>query len=88
MASANFLKANTPKCNAFASSRGTYVMFGRYCRAASSVIISAPFYPAEMIEKIRAYIDMGLDHLVFHAPNPDQARFLKLFSEQVIPILR
>jgi len=55
-------------------------------RAASRWIVSND--PAEMIEKIRTYIDMGFDHLVFHAPGPDQARFLKLFSEQVIPALR
>jgi coenzyme F420-dependent glucose-6-phosphate dehydrogenase len=55
-------------------------------RAASRWIVSN--YPAEMIEKIHAYIDMGFDHLVFHAPGPDQARFLKLFSEQVVPALR
>ncbi len=55
-------------------------------RAASRWIVSND--PAGMIEKIHAYIDMGFDHLVFHAPGPDQARFLKLFSEQVIPALR
>ncbi len=55
-------------------------------RAASRWIVSND--PAEVIEKIHAYIAMGFDHLVFHAPGPDQARFLKLFSEQVIPALR
>jgi coenzyme F420-dependent glucose-6-phosphate dehydrogenase len=25
---------------------------------------------------------------VFHAPGPDQARFLRLYSEQVLPRLR
>jgi coenzyme F420-dependent glucose-6-phosphate dehydrogenase len=25
---------------------------------------------------------------VFHAPGPDQARFLKLYAEQVVPLLR
>jgi coenzyme F420-dependent glucose-6-phosphate dehydrogenase len=25
---------------------------------------------------------------VFHAPGPDQARFLKLYAEQVLPRLR
>ena len=44
--------------------------------------------PEEMVARIRSYIDMGFDHLVFHAPGPDQARFLKLFSEQVSPRLR
>jgi coenzyme F420-dependent glucose-6-phosphate dehydrogenase len=31
---------------------------------------------------------MGLRHLVFHAPGTDQARFLKLYAEQVLPRLR
>ena len=30
----------------------------------------------------------GFKHLVFHAPGPDQARFLKLFAEQVAPRMR
>jgi coenzyme F420-dependent glucose-6-phosphate dehydrogenase len=25
---------------------------------------------------------------VFHAPGPDQARFLKLYAERVVPLLR
>jgi coenzyme F420-dependent glucose-6-phosphate dehydrogenase len=25
---------------------------------------------------------------VFHAPGPDQARFLKLYADQVLPLLR
>jgi coenzyme F420-dependent glucose-6-phosphate dehydrogenase len=44
--------------------------------------------PEEHVEKIRWYVDMGLRHLVFHAPGPDQARFLTLYSEQVLPRLR
>jgi coenzyme F420-dependent glucose-6-phosphate dehydrogenase len=43
---------------------------------------------AEMIERIGAYVDIGFNHLVFHAPGADQARFLKLFSQQVVPALR
>jgi coenzyme F420-dependent glucose-6-phosphate dehydrogenase len=31
---------------------------------------------------------MGFRHLVFHAPGPDQERFLRLYSEQVLPKLR
>lgn len=42
----------------------------------------------EIIAGIRPYLDMGFNHLVFHAPGPDQSRFLKLFSEQVLPKLR
>ncbi len=33
-------------------------------------------------------IDMGFRHLVFHAPGPDQARFLNLYADQVLPRLR
>ena len=55
-------------------------------RAASRWIVSSD--PDEIVARIRSYIDMGFDHLVFHAPGPDQARFLKLFSEQVSPRLR
>ena len=42
----------------------------------------------EHIEKIKPYIDMGFRHLVFHAPGDDQARFLKLYGEMVLPKLR
>jgi coenzyme F420-dependent glucose-6-phosphate dehydrogenase len=44
--------------------------------------------PEEHVEKIRWYVDLGLGHLVFHAPGPDQARFLNLYSERVLPRLR
>jgi coenzyme F420-dependent glucose-6-phosphate dehydrogenase len=33
-------------------------------------------------------VALGFRHLVFHAPGPDQARFLTLFGEQVLPLLR
>ncbi len=44
--------------------------------------------PDEMAEKIGAYVAIGFDHLVFHAPGPDQGRFLELFAEQVAPRLK
>lgn len=44
--------------------------------------------PDEQIEKIRPYVELGFSHLVFHAPGPDQVRFLKLYAEQVLPRLR
>ncbi len=44
--------------------------------------------PEEIVEKVGAYVKIGFDHLVFHAPGPDQARFLELFAEQVAPRLR
>lgn len=55
-------------------------------RAASRWIVSSD--PGEVVEKIRPYVDLGFRHLVFHAPGPDQARFMRLFSEQVAPELR
>ena len=55
-------------------------------RAASRWIVSSD--PEEQVEKIRPYVELGFRHLVFHAPGPDQARFLRLYSEQVLPRLR
>jgi coenzyme F420-dependent glucose-6-phosphate dehydrogenase len=55
-------------------------------RAASRWIVSAD--PEEQLAKIRPYIELGFTHLVFHAPGPDQARFLKLYAERVLPLLR
>ena len=55
-------------------------------RAASRWIVSSD--PEEQVEKIRPYVELGFRHLVFHAPGPDQARFLKLYAEQVLPPLR
>lgn len=55
-------------------------------RTASRWIVSAD--PEEQLEKIRPYIELGFNHLVFHAPGPDQARFLRLYAERVLPLLR
>jgi len=55
-------------------------------RAAARWIVSTD--PDEHVEKIRPYVDMGFRHLVFHAPGPDQARFLNLYADQVLPKLR
>ena len=55
-------------------------------RAASRWIVSTD--PDEHIEKIRPYIDLGFRHLVFHAPGPDQERFIRLYAETVLPKLR
>jgi coenzyme F420-dependent glucose-6-phosphate dehydrogenase len=44
--------------------------------------------PAEVVEAVSPYLDAGFTHLVFHAPGPDQSRFLSLFAEQVLPLLR
>lgn len=55
-------------------------------RAASRWIVSTD--PDEHIERIAPYIELGFTHLVFHAPGPDQQRFLRLYAEQVLPRLR
>lgn len=55
-------------------------------RAASRWIVSND--PQEVVEKVGAYVKLGFKHLVFHAPGPDQARFLELFGGQVVPLLR
>jgi coenzyme F420-dependent glucose-6-phosphate dehydrogenase len=55
-------------------------------RAASRWIVSSD--PDEQVKAIQPYLDLGFSHLVFHAPGPDQERFLRLYAEQVIPRLR
>jgi coenzyme F420-dependent glucose-6-phosphate dehydrogenase len=55
-------------------------------RAAQRWIVSTD--PDEHVEKIRPYLEMGFRHLVFHAPGPDQSRFLNLYADQVLPRLR
>jgi coenzyme F420-dependent glucose-6-phosphate dehydrogenase len=55
-------------------------------RAASRWIVSAD--PEEQLAQIRPYVELGFTHLVFHAPGPDQPRFLKLYAERVLPLLR
>jgi coenzyme F420-dependent glucose-6-phosphate dehydrogenase len=44
--------------------------------------------PDEVVEKIGWYLDLGFDHLVFHAPGEDQPRFLEQFCADVVPRLR
>ena len=55
-------------------------------RAASRWIVSDD--PEEQVERIKFYLDLGFNHLVFHAPGQDQARFLALYGERVLPLLR
>lgn len=55
-------------------------------RAASRWIVSVD--PDEQVERIRPYVELGFRHLVFHAPGPDQVRFLRLYAERVVPKLR
>ncbi len=55
-------------------------------RAASRWIVSDD--PDEHIERIQPYIELGFSHLVFHAPGPDQERFLRLYAKEILPRLR
>ena len=55
-------------------------------RAASRWIVSDD--PDEHIERIKVYIELGFTHLVFHAPGPDQERFLRLYAKEILPRLQ
>jgi coenzyme F420-dependent glucose-6-phosphate dehydrogenase len=55
-------------------------------RTASRWIVSSD--PAEHAAKVAEYLDMGFNHLVFHAPGPDQDRFLRLYGDEILPRLR
>ena len=55
-------------------------------RTAKRWIVSTD--PDEHVERIGAYVGLGFRDLVFHAPGPDQKRFLHLYGEQVLPRLR
>jgi coenzyme F420-dependent glucose-6-phosphate dehydrogenase len=55
-------------------------------RAASRWIVSSD--PDEHVERLAQTIALGFTHLVFHAPGPDQRRFLDLYAEQVLPRVR
>jgi coenzyme F420-dependent glucose-6-phosphate dehydrogenase len=55
-------------------------------RTATRWIVSAD--PDEHAAKVAEYLDMGFRHLVFHAPGPDQDRFLRLYAAEILPRLR
>jgi coenzyme F420-dependent glucose-6-phosphate dehydrogenase len=55
-------------------------------RAASRWIVSND--PEEIVQRVGKYVELGFNHLVFHAPGPDQSRFLKLFGERLAPRMR
>jgi coenzyme F420-dependent glucose-6-phosphate dehydrogenase len=55
-------------------------------RAAQRWIVSND--AEEHVERIGIYVDLGFRHLVFHAPGPDQERFLRLYGAEVLPRLR
>ena len=54
-------------------------------RASSRFIVSSD--PDEHVEAVKRYLDLGFTHLVFHAPGPDQSRFLKLYGSEILPRL-
>lgn len=55
-------------------------------RTAKRWIVSTD--PDEQVARIKPYVDLGFRHLVFHAPGPDQERFLRLYAKDVLPRLR
>ena len=55
-------------------------------RVAARWIVSSD--PEEHVARIRHYIDLGFDHLVFHAPGDDQSRFIDLYKREILPRLR
>jgi coenzyme F420-dependent glucose-6-phosphate dehydrogenase len=55
-------------------------------RAAKRWIVSTD--PDEHVARINSYVEMGFRHLVFHAPGPDQERFLRLYGKDILPRLR
>jgi len=55
-------------------------------KAASRWLVSND--PEEHVEQIAEYVGYGFTHLVFHAPGPDQMRFLELYGTEIMPRLR
>ncbi|MBO0871623.1 MAG: glucose-6-phosphate dehydrogenase (coenzyme-F420) [Micromonosporaceae bacterium] len=55
-------------------------------RASSRFIVSND--PDEHVAAIARYLDLGFTHLVFHAPGPDQERFLRRYAADILPRLR
>jgi coenzyme F420-dependent glucose-6-phosphate dehydrogenase len=55
-------------------------------RAASRWIVSDD--PDSQVAAIQPYLDLGFTHLTFHFPGEDQERALRLYAEQVLPLLR
>jgi coenzyme F420-dependent glucose-6-phosphate dehydrogenase len=55
-------------------------------RAPSRFIVSDD--PEEIVARIRPYIELGFQELVFHFPGDDQARAIDEFAADVFPLLR
>src|SRR5260370_23370734 len=41
--------------------------------------------PDEHLEQLRPYVQLGFNHLAFHSPGNDQARFLTLYASPILP---
>jgi coenzyme F420-dependent glucose-6-phosphate dehydrogenase len=55
-------------------------------RASSRFIVSTD--PQEVADRIGTYADLGFTELVLHFPGEDQERALRLFAQDVVPLLR
>ena len=44
--------------------------------------------PQTVVDQVAEYVDLGFNHLAFHAPGHDQERFLRTFATEVLPALR
>jgi coenzyme F420-dependent glucose-6-phosphate dehydrogenase len=55
-------------------------------QVASRWIVSSD--PDDAVTAIKAYVDAGFTHLVFHGPGHDQSRFLTSVADQILPRLR
>ncbi|MGH8962571.1 MAG: glucose-6-phosphate dehydrogenase (coenzyme-F420) [Jatrophihabitantaceae bacterium] len=44
--------------------------------------------PDEHVARVKTYLELGFTHLVFHAPGPDQEKFLRLYGQEILPRLR
>jgi coenzyme F420-dependent glucose-6-phosphate dehydrogenase len=44
--------------------------------------------PDEHLEQLRPYLELGFNHLVFHAPGERQKRFVELYGAQILPRIR
>jgi coenzyme F420-dependent glucose-6-phosphate dehydrogenase len=44
--------------------------------------------PQEIVDKIKPYIELGFQELVFHFPGDEQERFIDEFAADVLPLLK
>ena len=55
-------------------------------RCASRFIVGSD--PEAHVAAVLRYVEWGFTHLIFHAPGPEQERFLRLYGKDVLPLLR